>query len=90
MRHIAAIMRLLDGSSGPQPQGLTSPTVFHLLALLVICPAFKYLANHLEIFRWTMASVLFLASWAVMMGPVQYGMHFQKPSCPPCQTAYIL
>lgn len=23
--------------------------------------------------RWTMGSVLFLASWAVMMGPLQYG-----------------
>lgn len=77
MRPIAAIMRLLDGSSGPLRQGLTSPTVFHLPALLVICPAFERLANHLEILRWTMASVLFLASWAVMMGPVQYGMHLQ-------------
>jgi hypothetical protein len=31
--------------------------------------------------RWSMASALFLGSWAVMMGPLMYGEYHTLPSC---------
>lgn len=42
-------------------------------------------------FRWTMGSVLFLAAWAVMMGPIQYGKQASLQfSCTPADPPQLL
>lgn len=40
-------------------------------------------------FRWSMGSMLFLASWAVLMGPVQYAQHLISGPRLPFTAAYF-
>src|SRR3984885_626737 len=39
--------------------------------------------------RWSAGSVLFLASWAVLMGPIQYAQHLTSGSRLPFTAAYF-
>lgn len=39
--------------------------------------------------RWSMGSVLFLASWAVLMGPIQYAQHLLSGPRLPFTAAYF-
>lgn len=46
-------------------------------------------ANPSVCFRWSMGSMLFLASWAVLMGPVQYAQHLISGPRLPFTAAYF-
>lgn len=39
--------------------------------------------------RWSMGSLLFLASWAVLMGPIQYAQHLLSAPRLPFTAAYF-
>lgn len=41
------------------------------------------------IYRWTFGSILFLASWAVLMGPVTYAKHLISGPRLPFSAAYF-
>lgn len=46
-------------------------------------------ANVKPRYRWSLGSVLFLASWAVMMGPMTYGRHLLSAPRLPFTVAYF-
>lgn len=39
--------------------------------------------------RWSVGSLLFLASWAFLMGPIQYGQHLLSAPRLPFTAAYF-
>ena len=47
------------------------------------------LLTHASISRWSVGSVLFLSSWAVLMGPLQYAQHLISGSRLPFTAAYF-
>lgn len=46
-------------------------------------------ADYGMIYRWTFGSILFLASWAVLMGPVTYAKHLISGPRLPFSAAYF-
>lgn len=65
----AAIMRA-QGSARCRLQ--TSSTYFRLRTVVSYAHCPKDLSAN-DNYRWSMGSVLFLAAWGVLMGPIQYG-----------------
>jgi hypothetical protein len=43
----------------------------------------------ISVFRWSAGSALFLASWAVLMGPMQYAQHLVSGTRLPFTVAYF-
>ena len=70
-RPIPAIMRVLCLGLEKGPYSINFP---FCSAPIVTCYGILE-ANEYPGLRWSMASLLFLLSWAVLQGPITYGKH---------------
>lgn len=62
---------------------------FVLLASLAVCLLVSIDANRTLLFRWSVGSLLFLSSWAFMMGPYQYAVHLISGPRLPFTATYL-
>jgi len=96
------ICHLVSRNLGPSLPVHTTPVEFQSCepvsvncdTLQSLYPSFWYAfftsaANQPPLRRWSVGSVLFLASWAFLMGPYQYAVHLISGTRLPFTAAYF-
>ena len=62
---------------------------FHIIIITIIIAKRFLLTNLFSLCRWSVGSLLFLLSWAVLMGPLIYAKHLISGSRLPFTAAYF-